>query len=90
MDSPRTVLVREPDKVSLVNLKTKAVTPLNVKVDSAIMNPTQNILGLRGKMTRKNKNYSFLCLCSFFDLSQKIVLYIIHCVFFVFFVFLKN
>ena len=52
MESDRAILVREKDKVCVVNLKTKGVTPLNVKVDSAIMNPTKRILGLRGTRIR--------------------------------------
>ena len=48
MESDRCVVVREANKISIVNTKNKNVTPLNVQVDSSIMNPTTNVLGLRG------------------------------------------
>eukprot|EP01084_Bolivina_argentea_P255066 428920_1 len=49
IESDRCVVVREENKISIVNTSTRNVTPLNVTVDSAIMNPSTNVLGLRSK-----------------------------------------
>jgi len=49
IESDRCVVVREEQKISIVNTATRNVTPLNVQVDSAIMNPSTNVLGLRQK-----------------------------------------
>lgn len=48
MESDRCLVVREANKIFIVNTKNKNVTPLNTQVDSAIMNPSKTILGLRG------------------------------------------
>jgi len=47
IESDRCVVVREANKISIVDTSTRNVTPLNVTVDSAIMNPSTNVLGLR-------------------------------------------
>ena len=49
IESDRCVVVREEQKIAIVNTATRNVTPLNVTVDSAIMNPSTNVLGLRQK-----------------------------------------
>jgi len=49
IESDRCVVVREEAKIAIVNTATRNVTPLNVTVDSAIMNPSTNVLGLRQK-----------------------------------------
>ena len=49
-ESDRCLVVRELNKISIVNTKDGKVTPLNVKVDSSIMNPSTNVLGLRGML----------------------------------------
>eukprot|EP01084_Bolivina_argentea_P164621 286193_1 len=49
MDSDRCIVVREENRIWIVNTSTSKATPLNVTVDSAIMNPSTNVLGLRSK-----------------------------------------
>lgn len=49
MESDKQVVVREDSSIAIINTKTKAVTKLPVTVESAIMNPTSNVLGLRAQ-----------------------------------------
>merc|ERR1719192_2757846 len=50
MESDKQVVVRDTDtSIAIINTQTKAVTKLPVTVESAIMNPVSNVLGLRAK-----------------------------------------
>jgi len=47
MNSADTIIVNDNNSLQIVNTKTRAVENLNVKVESAIMNPKTKVLGLR-------------------------------------------
>ena len=52
MESHRTICVRDQTMLSIVDVSNPtALTRLPLNVDSAIMNPEQKILALRGKLT---------------------------------------
>ena len=91
MESDRCVVVREANKISIVNTKNKNVTPLNVQVDSSIMNPSTNVLGLRGiyDVFLVSCFYFFLFLFVF-SFSRMSCVVFCHFLFFGFFRFSKN
>ena len=50
MESDKCIVIKEATKLSIVNISTRNVVSLPVTlVDSAIMNPSSNVLGIRHK-----------------------------------------
>ena len=47
MDSDHYIAIKQAGKVLMVNTKNKNMTQITDQVDSSIMNPSTNILGLR-------------------------------------------
>jgi clathrin heavy chain len=75
MSSDRCVVVRDSAKVSIVDTKSKAVTPLTVAVDAALMNPnsTSNVLALRGGTTLQIFNLDMKSRMKTFDAGEAVL-----------------
>lgn len=72
-ESDRCIVVREENKLSIVNTSSKQVTPLNVAADSAIMNPSTNVLGLRIKNDLQILNLDMRSKMKSFDAKEGVL-----------------